>query len=255
MKNKKEVKVEPKNPNGQAILLRKSELLERFDNNSQDWKSILAQEFGNENADVILRDACMAFKKLLPVIPYIGGGRNHMTEHLITSAECLAFYKGMKANGKSAEETGKILYDAILLRGQITEPPIPPSQWLSEDQLKERRMRRAQDSQEHKYSGDWVYEFIQGDGEVFDYGYDFSECGTRKFYHSQGAGEFLPFYCFLDYPISRTGGYGLERTATLAEGHSKCDHRFKKGRKTELEWPPPFIKKKDKRNVSKHTHK
>jgi hypothetical protein len=82
--------------------------------------------------------------------------------------------------------------------------------------------------------------------EAFDYGYDFSECGAQKFYHSQGASEFLPFYCFLDYPISRTGGYDLERTVTLAEGHSKRDHRFKKGRKTELEWPPPFIEGKDK---------
>ena len=112
----------------------------------------------------------------------------------------------MKANGKSAEEAGKILYEAILLRGQIPEPPIPPSRMLSEDERIERRKRRAQDSQEHKYSGDWVYEFVQGDGEAFDYGYDFSECGAQKFYSSQGASEFLPFYCFLDYPISKTGG-------------------------------------------------
>ena len=72
-------------------LLRKSELLERFDNTSQDWKSILAQQYGDENADVILSDACLAYEKLLPVMPYIGGDGNHMTEHLITSAECLAF--------------------------------------------------------------------------------------------------------------------------------------------------------------------
>ena len=224
----------------------KSELLERFDIISQDWKNILAQQYGDENADVILSDACLAYEKLLPVIPYIGGDGNHMTEHLITAVECLTFYKGMKANGKSAEEAGKILHDAILLRGQIPEPPIPPSRMLSEDELIERRKRRAQDSQERKYSGDWVYEFVQGDGEAFDYGYDFSECGAQKFYHSQGASEFLPFYCFLDYPISKTGGYGLERTVTLAEGHSKCDHRFKEGRKTELEWPPPFIEEKDR---------
>ena len=227
-------------------LSRKSELLERFYNNSQDWKSILAQQYGDENADVILSDACLVYEKLLSVIPYIGGDGNHMTEHLLTSAECLAFYKGMKANGKSAKETGKILYDSILLRSQIPEPPIPPSRMLSEEELIERRKRRAQDSQERKYSGDWVYEFVQGDGEAFDYGYDFSECGAQKFYNSQGAGEFLHFYCFLDYPISRTGGYGLERTVTLAEGYSKCDHRFKKGRKRELEWPPPFREGKDK---------
>ncbi|MFC2043063.1 L-2-amino-thiazoline-4-carboxylic acid hydrolase [Chloroflexota bacterium] len=226
-------------------LSRKSKLLERFYNNSQDWKSILAQKYGDKNAGVILSAACWFYEKLLPELPNIGGDRNHMTEHLLTSAECLAFYKGMKANGKSAEETGKILYDSILLRSQIPEPPIPPSRMLSEEELIERRKRRAQDSQERKYSGDWVYEFVQGDGEAFDYGYDFNECGAQKFYHSQGANEFLPFYCFLDYPISRTGGYGLERTDTLAEGHTKCDHRFKKGRKTESEWPPLFIVGKD----------
>ena len=227
-------------------LARKSELLDRFYNTSQDWKIILAQQYGDENADVILNDACLAYEKLVPEIPNIGGDGNHLTEHLISAAECLAFYKGMKANGKPAEEAGKILYDSIILRGQIPEPPIPPSQMLSEDKLMERRKTRAQDSQERKFSGDWVYEFVQGDGEAFDYGYDFRECGAQKFYHSQGAGELLSFYCFLDYPISRIGGYGLERTVTLAEGHSKCDHRFKKGRKTELEWPPPFIMGKDR---------
>jgi len=56
---------------------------------------------------------------------------------------------------------------------------------------------------------DWV---------VFDYNYDFSECGAQKFFHSQGAGEFLHFYCFYDYLISRTGGYSLERKVTLAAG-------------------------------------
>jgi hypothetical protein len=83
------------------------------------------------------------------------------------------------------------------------------------------------------------------DCEAFDCDYDFSECGAKEFFHAQVAGEFLHFYCFLDHPISRTGGYGLERTFTLAEGHSKCDHRFKKGRKTELERSPPFIEGKD----------
>ena len=99
---------------------------------------------------IILIDACFTYEKLLPVIPYIGGDGNHMTGHLITSAECLAFYKGMKANGKSAGEAGKILYDAILLWGQIPEPPILPSEMLSEEELIERRKRRAQFSQERK---------------------------------------------------------------------------------------------------------
>jgi hypothetical protein len=85
-----------------------------------------------------------------------------------------------------------------------------------------------------------VYEFVVGDGEEFDYGYDFLECAAQKFYHAQDADKFTPFYCFLDYPKSKMG---LSRTMTLAEGHAKCNHRFKEGRKTEFGWPPPFLKK------------
>ena len=47
-------------------LSRKYKLLERFDNTSQDWKSILAQHYGDENADVILSDACLAYEKSAP---------------------------------------------------------------------------------------------------------------------------------------------------------------------------------------------
>jgi hypothetical protein len=85
----------------------------------------------------------LVYEKLVPEIPNIAGDGNHLTEHLISAAECLAFYKGMKANGKPAEEAGKILYDSIILRGQIPEPPIPPSRMLSEDKLMERRKTRA----------------------------------------------------------------------------------------------------------------
>ena len=52
------------NSNNRTVyyLSRKSELLEQFYNNSQDWKSILAQQYGDENADVILSDACLFTK-------------------------------------------------------------------------------------------------------------------------------------------------------------------------------------------------
>jgi hypothetical protein len=49
----------------------------------------------------------------------------------------------MKKHRKTAEETGKILYDAILAR--IDEPlaPIPSSKRLTTEQLMERRRKRA----------------------------------------------------------------------------------------------------------------
>jgi hypothetical protein len=113
---------------------------------------------------------------------------------------------------------------------------------LSDPELMERRRLRAERSQQREYAEDWVYDFVPGDGEDFDYGYDFYQCATQAFYRQQNADEFLPYYCFLDFADSRVHGLGLSRTMTLAEGHPRCNHRFKKGHVSELDWPPPFAR-------------
>ena len=222
--------------------IRKPELLERFDSESQYWESVIVSRFGKAFARNILREARAEFEALIPQIPYIGGDENHLTWSLIGAVRYLALYKAMEKRGKTAEETGKVLYDAILTRIDEPQVPIPPSKRLTMPQLMERRRKRAERSQERRYSQDYVYEFIAGDGKDFDYGYDFSECAAHKFYHAQGADAFTPFYCYLDFPKSRLDGSGLRRTLTLAEGHRKCNHRFKNGREAKLAWPPPFLK-------------
>jgi hypothetical protein len=201
---------------------------------------IIASRYGAEFADTVLSKARAEFDALIPQLPYIGGDENHLTGSLVESVRYLAFYKAMKKLGRRVEETGKILYDAILVRVDEPRAAPPPAQRLTAEQLMERRRERAERSQERRYPQDYVYEFVAGDGAQFDYGYDFLECAAQKFYHAQDADEFLPFYCFLDFAWSRVYGLGLTRTMTLAEGHPKCDHRFKKGRRTEPDWPPLF---------------
>ncbi len=149
----------------------------------------------------------------------------------------------MKARGKTTTETGKVLYEAIVERYGKPIPAIPPPQRLSEEELMRRRKKRAERSQRREYELDFVYEFVEGDGDMFDYGYNFTECATQKFYITQGSEEFLPFYCFLDFPKSRLYELGLSRTGTLAEGCEVCDFRFKAGSGCEEEWPPPFAKR------------
>jgi hypothetical protein len=216
-------------------LSHKPEILALFDEHTQAWKPILADRYGGDFANVISEEARRWHEALIPEIPYIGGDENPMTRHLIRSTTSLALYRAMKARGKSASETGKILYDAVV--EQVSHlPPLPP---VCPEDLEQKR-EQAKKSEEHRYSGDWVWEFVEGDGIEFDYGYDFTECGTLKLYHAHGAGEFLPFYCYLDFVTYRTAGWGFARTLTLAEGYERCDFRFKKGGKTEKGWPPPF---------------
>ena len=225
---------------GEYYTTRKPELLKAFDEESQYWRPIIAVQYGEDFAHTLIERSREEFEALLPHIPYIGGDENHLTGSLVKSACYLAFYKAMKKCGRTAEETGKVLYDAALARIDDSPIAIPPSEMLTTEQLMERRRRRAERSQERRYPEDYVYEFVVGDGEEFDYGYDFLECAAQKFYHAQGADEFTPFYCFLDYPKSKMG---LSRTMTLAEGHAKCNHRFKESRKAKFGWPPPFLER------------
>ena len=92
--------------------------------------------------------------------------------------------------------------------------------------------KQALASQERLYPDDWVWSFVQGDGEKFDWGPDNTECAVVKFFHAQGADELVPYMCRLDFAMSKAMGMGLVRTTTLAEGGTKCDFRFKRGRET-----------------------
>ena len=212
---------------------RRSSILALFDDHAMAVRLLLASRYGDEFAGTVLSQARERLEALIPDILYIGGDENPMTRHLIRSTTSLVLYQAMKANGKTAEETGKMIYDAVVERVRH----LPPAASPRPEEMAEKK-EEARQSQARRYPGDWVWEFIEGDGVEFDYGYDFTECGTQKLYHAQGADEFLPFYCFLDFATYRTPGWGFARTMTLAEGHAKCDFRFKRGGKTERAWPP-----------------
>jgi len=190
------------------------------------------------DAGAILQAARRRFAALIPQLPYIGGDENQLTGELVRSARYLALYQVLHAQGQTAAEVGRMVYDAVpALIGDVRPP-----QSLDETELMRRRQARAARSQCRRYPADWVYSFVPGDGQAFDYGWDFSECAAQKLYHAHGADEFLSYYCFLDFAVSRVAGLGLHRTMTLAEGYARCDHRFKRARETGQDWPPPWLR-------------
>jgi len=219
-------------------LSRKSEILTQFDTHAKAWRPFLVACYGDEFAGAVLRDAREQYEALIPEIPYIGGDENPMTRHLVRSTTSLVLYKAMKALGKTAEEVGKVVYAAVV--EVVSQLPPRTFKELSAEYIAKGK-EQARKSQDRHYPEDWVWEFVEGDGMEFDYGYDFLECGTQKFYHAQDADEFLPFYCYLDFVTHRTTGWGFARSMTLAEGYEKCDFRWKKGGETRRGWPPPFL--------------
>ncbi len=225
---------------------RKAELLKQFEEELRLWSPFIFAPYGEINAYRIIQDSRKCFEELIPQIPYIGGDANRRTETLIQSVQFLAFYQAMKKHGKTAEEAGKILFNALSARAEKIPAKTLPEGWKDRDEYYQIRKKGAAESQEKRYPADYVYAFVPGDGKKFDYGYDYSECATVKFFREQGADEFMPFCCYLDYPICRARGLGLTRTMTLGQGNAKCNHRFSPGKETKLEWPPPFLKKETK---------
>ena len=210
-------------------------------------REIVNARYGEAFANTLLDESLAEFGGLIPELPYIGGKQNPLTTNLIQSAGALTLYRVMQRHGKTVEEIGELLY-------RITEV------WASRYPRflrhligyyfmsgfgRHRSRKWSAATQERRYPGDWVRVHVEGDGETFDWGADYIECGIVKFLHSQGAGELAPYLCRVDYAAFGALGIGLKRTMTLAEGCEKCDFRFKKGVETPSGWPPPWLETKE----------
>jgi hypothetical protein len=215
-------------------------LLRDFDQDAKYWQRIIAQKKDGEIAKIGIWQARQIFIELLPVLPKIGGEDNPFISELIRSVRYLALYKSMKAFGWTAMGVGEVVFEAIFLFGEEQGfPAIPPASDLTEE-FEQEMVAIADRSLERVYPGDYVYKFVQGDGIEFDYGFDFIECASYKFYADQNVVGFLPYFCYSDFAMSKIGGHGLTRMMTLSEGYSMCNHRIMQGRATKAEWPPKF---------------
>jgi hypothetical protein len=83
--------------------------------------------------------------------------------------------------------------------------------------------------------------YVEGDGQEFDFGVDYTECAVCKFLRVENAFELAPYACALDQPVGELLGWGLTRTMTIAEGYPKCTFRFKRGGKTNVAIPQSLL--------------
>jgi hypothetical protein len=239
-----------KRPQGNNhYLSKKSELLKGHDKGTKSLRKLLAPHFDDDHTNTILMEAHQEFESIIPEIPYIGGDENFNTKNLIMASSLLATYRVLKAHGKSVEEIGKIIYE--MCEAMVDYPTfiLGLIGRLRYGKGYEEKLKQwATESQKRRYPGDWVSEFVEGEGREFDYGFDVTECGILKFFHAQGADEIVPYICVsMDGVFSKAFNRGLVRTMTLAEGYDRCDFRYKRGRETLLlplqdGWPPQFRK-------------
>ena len=214
---------------------RKKQLLKAFDRSIARSKRVLIDRYGNELANSLIRESRREYEALIPQIPFIGD-RNPLLIFLLPTSRYLVIYRVLQKMGLTVEEAGQIISqmnEAELKSIPVFVRRIIGYLWFS-PWLIRRFRKRAKESQERKYPGDYVLTFIEGENQKFDYGIDYTECASCKFLNEQNASELAPFMCALDKTVSEALGWGLTRTMTIAEGFDKCDFRFKKGGKTNI---------------------
>jgi len=219
----------------------KSKLLKDFDNIVKRTNKVFASYYGKDQANIIAAEIRQEYEALIPQIPYIGG-KQPLTQFLIATVQFLAMYRVLKKHGITLEEAGALIYEVC--QALINSYPKFALRLFGRMDFSKRYQRgvqkRAEESHQRQYPGDYVFNFVQGDGKEFDFGVDYIECAGYNFLKKQGAPELAPYLCNIDILYSEAFSWGLIRKMTLAQGYDRCDFRFKKGGKTRVVVPTSF---------------
>jgi len=185
--------------------------------------------YGENTAKAIEDDALKEYLAIIPQIPFIGK-RNPLLIFLLPTSRYLALYRALKKHGGTVELAGELIY--FMTQRQLEIMPVSIrravaflwfSAWFSR-----RLLKRSKESLRRKHIADYVFNYVQGRDNVYNYGIDYLECASCKFLAAQRSFELMPYICAVDKVTSEMLGWGLSRTSTLAEGASSCDFRFTK---------------------------
>ena len=150
----------------------------------------------------------------------------------------------MKKHGKLPAEAWELCHQALRLRlAKINQW----KRWLLKHLMFSSLMKkiiatRARQQQKFNF-GDFKIEYLIGEGDDFDLGVNYFQCGNLRFVVEHGGKEFAPYICMSDIALSDAFGWGLLRTQTLADGCDRCDFRFKKGAATQISSQTPEVQK------------
>lgn len=221
----------------------KAKLTAQFDKFLHISEEILLKQFNELEIEGIFNKMRNEYENLIPEIPYIGGSKNPFTSMLVDCVAMLAFFRILEKMGMTYREIGEFNYEfwekinKIRVHKLEKKGQKPVDQYFNDTFINFNK-NLAKVLQQKKYPGDWVMEFVEGDGKTFDYGYRFTECGIHKVFKKLGAVKYVPFLCLTDFALGNVYGFGFTRTQTIGNGDPICDHRFLKNGTTPRAWPP-----------------
>lgn len=171
--------------------------------------------------------------RVFPIIPYVGGEEGRMTTFFEQNVGIIALGRVLRRLGVASDLISDLLRKTFMAR--LSSLPEAERfalgrQWLSAENQAYLR-GTAVESEGRVNPGDFVYHFVEAgvteEGEAFDFGLDYSECGFCKLCKSSGDEDLLPMMCAMDFEVYGLRGIELFRSTTLASGAKQCNFRFR----------------------------
>ena len=162
------------------------------------------------------------------------------TVNLIMGAIVLSIIRPLEREKLSDHQIGKVIFDAF--DGYFKARPFIFRRiigCLATSKFFIGKMKKQiEASAQRKYKDDFVTEYVESEGEEFDFGYNYIECAIHKLFKKYRVEKFLKYVCLGDYAMFKSLGVGFTRTQTIANGFPVCDFRFVRKGKTFKGWPP-----------------
>ncbi|MFW9970070.1 MAG: L-2-amino-thiazoline-4-carboxylic acid hydrolase [Candidatus Odinarchaeota archaeon] len=228
------------NTDKEYYIKNKKNIMKQFNSSFKVVEKAVLPIYSDVDVDRIEKEARFEFESLLSKLPYVGGDKSPFTPLMLQSAQTIAFYKASKALNLAERIIGKLIYEVA---ESYTQSISPFKKWFFRKSMFSKKMKNfwrewLNESQKQQYPENWVGEFIEGDNENFDWGFNFNECGCLKLLQKEDAEEIAPYICLCDYARMRALGVGFKRTRTIISGAEICDFRFIKNYQTQRGWPP-----------------
>ena len=205
---------------------KKQYCLNFFERATKNGKKAVFSKYGQKKGIHIIEKVKKEFEKLLPEVPYVGK-IDTMQRQMLLTVIFTAFYRVLKETEKSVDIW--ILCNEFNKETLMNMPRFV--RWLIKKSLFGKHMKNsfrkmAKEQKEKNLADQWDY--IEGNGESFDYGINITKCAKLLFLQKLGHKEFLPYVCLVDKNFAECCKYGFKRTKTLAEGGDCCDFRISK---------------------------
>lgn len=177
------------------------------------------------DVDAVIAEASAIFDEMLPEMAYVDKPQHPLASALFICSVNLSLYLALKKRGVDVHAFGN-----AMLTGLTRAPIQVPEE--SDDVLRERLVQfaaMAEASQTNAEPGEDVVEFVSGENQDFEWGYNVKSCAICHQAAKYDAIDLVPYFCAVDDVMSDKGNQGLRRTGSLAVGAPHCDFRYRRG--------------------------